>query len=55
MIEPVAAAGIGVIAGDRLGWGGAAGAVLILGGIAVSELPALRSGGVDGAPAAPGV
>jgi drug/metabolite transporter (DMT)-like permease len=55
MIEPVAAAGIGVIAGDRLGWGGAAGAVLILVGIAVSELPALRTGGLDGAPAAPSV
>jgi drug/metabolite transporter (DMT)-like permease len=42
MIEPVAAAAIGVVAGDRLGWSGALGAGLILAGIAVSELPALR-------------
>jgi drug/metabolite transporter (DMT)-like permease len=38
MLEPVAAAVIGVIAGDHLGVMGAAGAVLILFGIAVSEL-----------------
>jgi drug/metabolite transporter (DMT)-like permease len=38
LIEPVAAALLGYLAGDRLGVGGAAGAVLILGGILVSEL-----------------
>ena len=38
MLEPVAAAMLGVIAGDHLGATGAAGAVLILAGIAVSEL-----------------
>jgi drug/metabolite transporter (DMT)-like permease len=43
MIEPVSAALIGVVAGDRLGLAGAAGAALILVGIAVSELgPLLR-------------
>jgi drug/metabolite transporter (DMT)-like permease len=44
MIEPVSAALIGVIAGDHLGAVGAAGAVLILVGIAVSELgPLVRA------------
>ena len=43
MIEPVAAAVIGVITGDHLGWKGAAGAALILAGIAAAELgPMLR-------------
>jgi drug/metabolite transporter (DMT)-like permease len=38
MIEPVAAAVIGAVAGDRLGVEGVAGAALILVGIAISEL-----------------
>ena len=38
MIEPVSAAIIGVIIGEHLGWAGAAGAGLILAGIAVAEL-----------------
>lgn len=37
MIEPVAAAVIGAVTGDDLGWGGAAGAALIMAGIALSE------------------
>jgi drug/metabolite transporter (DMT)-like permease len=48
MIEPVAAAGFGYAAGDRLGAAAVAGALLILAGIAVAEVPALltnRSGG----------
>jgi drug/metabolite transporter (DMT)-like permease len=43
MIEPVAAAGFGYVAGDRLGPSGIAGAALILAGILVAEIPALRS------------
>jgi drug/metabolite transporter (DMT)-like permease len=38
LIEPVSAAVLGFLAGERLGAAGAAGAVLILGGIVVSEL-----------------
>lgn len=38
LLEPVGAAVIGLIAGDRLGIGGAFGAVCILGAIALSEL-----------------
>ncbi|HET7488312.1 MAG TPA: DMT family transporter [Acidimicrobiales bacterium] len=38
-MEPVAAAVVGALAGERLGWVGAAGAALILAGIAVAELP----------------
>ena len=38
MVEPVAAAVIGAAIGERLGWVGAAGAGLILAGIAVAEL-----------------
>lgn len=45
MIEPVSAALLGVVAGERLGLVGAIGAGLILGGIAVAEVPALRRGG----------
>jgi drug/metabolite transporter (DMT)-like permease len=44
MIEPVAAAFFGYAVGDRLGIAGVAGAVLILGGIAVAEVPALLTG-----------
>jgi drug/metabolite transporter (DMT)-like permease len=45
MIEPVAAASIGVVAGDHLGASGAVGAAIILIGIAISEVgPMLRSG-----------
>jgi drug/metabolite transporter (DMT)-like permease len=40
LIEPVAAAVLGYLTGERLGLAGAAGAVLILGGIVVSELAA---------------
>ena len=39
MIEPVSAAALGWFSGDRLRWSGVAGAVLILGGIALAELP----------------
>lgn len=39
MIEPVSAAALGWATGDRLRWTGAAGAALILGGIALAELP----------------
>jgi drug/metabolite transporter (DMT)-like permease len=38
LIEPVSAAVLGFLAGERLGAAGAAGALLILGGIVVSEL-----------------
>ena len=38
MIEPVSAAIIGAIIGEHQGWAGAAGAGLILAGIAVAEL-----------------
>ena len=41
MIEPVAAAFFGYGVGDRLGVTGVTGAVLILGGIAVAEVPSL--------------
>jgi drug/metabolite transporter (DMT)-like permease len=41
MIEPVAAAGFGYAAGDRLGQAGVVGALLILVGILVAEVPAL--------------
>ena len=41
MIEPVAAAVFGYAAGDRLGAAGVVGALLILGGIIVAEVPAL--------------
>jgi len=44
MIEPVLAAGGGYLLGERLGWAGFAGACLILSGIVVSEVPALRAG-----------
>ncbi|MDQ1395864.1 MAG: hypothetical protein QOG64_1123 [Acidimicrobiaceae bacterium] len=44
MIEPVAAAVIGALVGDHLGWQGVAGAALILAGIALAEAgPLLRS------------
>lgn len=39
MIEPVSAAALGWFTGDRLRWTGAVGALLILGGIALAELP----------------
>jgi drug/metabolite transporter (DMT)-like permease len=41
MVEPVAAAVIGAIVGDRLGWQGFVGAALIMAGIALSEVGAL--------------
>lgn len=41
MIEPVSAAALGWFTGDRLRWTGAVGALLILGGIALAELPVL--------------
>lgn len=40
-VEPVTAAFVGYAIGERLGWTGAAGAVLILGGIAVAEIGGL--------------
>lgn len=42
MLEPVAAGALGALAGDRLGLVGWAGAALILAGIVLGELPALR-------------
>ena len=42
MIEPVAAAVLGYVLGERLGASGVVGAALILLGIAVAELPLLR-------------
>lgn len=42
MIEPVAAAVLGAVIGERLGVGGVVGATLILVGIAVAELPIAR-------------
>lgn len=42
MLEPVAAAGLGHVTGERLGARGAAGGVLILAGIVVAELPLAR-------------
>ena len=42
MIEPVAAAVLGYILGERLGVSGVFGAALILAGIVVAELPVLR-------------
>jgi drug/metabolite transporter (DMT)-like permease len=45
MVEPVLAAGGGYVIGERLRPVNLLGAFLILGGIAVSELPALRSPG----------
>jgi len=42
MIEPVAAAVLGAVTGERLGVHGVIGAALILGGIAVAELPVAR-------------
>ena len=48
MIEPVAAAVIGAATGDDLGWAGLAGAALIMGGIALSEVgPLLRRRSLD--------
>jgi drug/metabolite transporter (DMT)-like permease len=41
MIEPVAAAGFGYAAGDRLGATGVVGATLILAGIVIAEIPGL--------------
>lgn len=39
MIEPVSAAALGWVTGDRLQWTGFVGAALILGGIALAEVP----------------
>jgi drug/metabolite transporter (DMT)-like permease len=43
MIEPVAAAGFGYVAGDRLGAAGVVGAALILAAIVVAEVPLLTT------------
>lgn len=49
MLEPVVAAGLGHVTGERLGARGAAGALVILGGIVVAEAPLARRGrGGDG-------
>ncbi|MCU1351569.1 MAG: protein of unknown function transrane [Acidimicrobiales bacterium] len=53
LLEPVSAAVIGYLAGDRLGWGGAAGAALALGAIVLAELPARRPAVVGGELAVP--
>ena len=51
LIEPVSAAGLGYLAGDRLGWTGAAGAALILVAIVLAELPlAYRRGNLRSSP-----
>lgn len=42
MLEPVSAAMVGAVVGERLGWSGAAGACLILVGIVVAEVPLAR-------------
>lgn len=42
LLEPVFAAVLGYVAGDRLGWRGAIGAALILGAVLVTELGAAR-------------
>lgn len=42
LIEPVSAAFLGFLVGDRLGWRGVTGALLILGAVALAELPLLR-------------
>ena len=42
MLEPVSAAVVGAVVGERLGWSGAAGACLILAGIVVAEVPLAR-------------
>jgi drug/metabolite transporter (DMT)-like permease len=42
MVEPVAAAAIGIVVGDHLGLSGVVGAALILGGIALAEVPVAR-------------
>lgn len=47
MLEPVAAALLGAALGERLGWWGAAGAGLILAGIAVSEATAAAATAPD--------
>lgn len=47
MLEPVAAALLGAVLGERLGWWGAAGAGLILAGIAVSEVTAAAAAAPD--------
>jgi drug/metabolite transporter (DMT)-like permease len=47
MLEPVAAAVLGAMLGERLGWAGVAGAGLILTGIAVSEVTAARAARPD--------
>ena len=52
LLEPVFAAIVGYGAGERLGWGGAAGAVLIVGAVVVTELPALTVGSSSGEPEA---
>ena len=44
MLEPVSAAVLGYVIGDRLGAGGVIGAILILAGIALAELlPVVRA------------
>ena len=45
MLEPVSAAVVGAVVGERLGWAGVAGACLILAGIVVAEVPLARRTG----------
>jgi drug/metabolite transporter (DMT)-like permease len=47
MLEPVFAAGLGYVDGERVGAAGAIGAGLILAGILVSELPTKNSNSID--------
>ena len=51
MLEPVAAAALGHVTGERLGARGVAGGLLILAGIAVAEVPVARRREGDGEPA----
>jgi drug/metabolite transporter (DMT)-like permease len=46
LLEPVVAGFVGYAVGERLGWGGYVGAVVILAGILVAELGARRRSGV---------
>ncbi|HZQ28116.1 MAG TPA: DMT family transporter [Acidimicrobiales bacterium] len=49
MVEPVSAAILGAALGDHLGWEGALGAALILGGILLAEAPVLLAPRVENA------
>jgi len=50
LLEPVVAGFVGYEVGERLGWGGYLGAVIILAGIVVAELGARRREARSGVP-----